>query len=230
MKITAGVGLCSASARATPMPSSPGIAMSSSSRSGPSASDIRTVLSPSVAVPTRSIPSHLASSSWSRSAASGSSSAIRTRNGPSDIRTIQRQGQEHAVAAVAARAVSTTGERSEARVKSLADVGYADPGAMGLAALGRCRAAAGVRDLDGEAAGASFPRGDAQGHLIAGLRDRMLDHIFDDRLEQQRRQARRFELLGDIELGLEPAREADLLDVEIEPLQRNLLSEADVGG
>ena len=63
-------------ARATSIPSRPGIAMSSRTRFGSRASAMRTALSPSCAVPTRWTPSIRASSICRRSAASGSSSAI----------------------------------------------------------------------------------------------------------------------------------------------------------
>src|SRR6185295_7451929 len=230
MKMTAGEGWLSASARATPIPSWPGIAISSSSRSGVSACAIRTVLSPSVAVPTRSMPSILASSNCNRSAASGSSSAMRTRKGTSGIRSIQRQGQEHTISAVAPRPIGTFGERTEARRQALADVGDADSGADGTVAVAvsRRRPPARVGDLDRETAGSGLARHDLQCDLVASLGHRMLDRILDDRLQQQRRQAGRLELCGNVEVDLEPAWETDLFDVEIEALQGDLLGQADV--
>ncbi|KAK0348380.1 hypothetical protein LTR94_037483, partial [Friedmanniomyces endolithicus] len=75
-KMTAGRMPMRPTARATPIPSSKGMAISSSTRSGFNPSIRRSAASPSVAVPTSAMRGSRAQSIWSRSTASGSSSTI----------------------------------------------------------------------------------------------------------------------------------------------------------
>ena len=97
-------------------------------------------------LPTRSTSGHCASSSCSRSAASGSSSAIRSLSGCSSIGTVQRQCHQHTITTVGRRAKFAFRSAAEARLEPLADVREADAGAVGLAvALLLARPCAAVR-------------------------------------------------------------------------------------
>src|SRR5205085_5860449 len=213
------------------MPSRPGMAMSSSNRSGFSASVMRTALSPSLAEPTRSIPSQRASSNCSRSAASGSSSAIRTLSSVgSSIFAIQRQCQEDTITAIRHRAKFALSSRAEARRQPLTNISDANTNAIRrLPPL--CRFVgrpAAVGDFDGEATRPRLACHDFQRDLIARRRDAVLDHILDQRLQDQARKPRILELGRNVDIDLQALWETDHLNVEIEALERNLLGQADV--
>src|SRR3569623_1004250 len=152
--MTAGLGRFSARARATSIPSRPGMAMSSRSRSGFSAPAISTVPSPSLALPTRVTPSQRASSSCSRSEASGSSSAMRTRSGDSVI-IVQRQQEFDAIAALLGGPEGAAGERAEAGGQALADIRDTVAGAGDIARFLGKRPPAAIGDADREPARAA---------------------------------------------------------------------------
>ena len=180
------------SARATSIPSRPGMAMSSSSRSGASASAMRTALSPSLAVPTRSTPSIRASSSCSRSAASGSSSAIRILKRLRQSSVVHRHGERNLDSRLGDRAEAAVGAAAETRLEPLADVGEAEPGALvrrdrggdssGRPARARLMTSSCIRPPSRRrAAIVKIDR-------LAGRRDAIFDRILDQRLEDQRRE------------------------------------------
>jgi hypothetical protein len=58
----------------------------------------------------------------------------------------------------------------------------------------------GIGDDDFEPAVAKRLRLDAQGHLLAGRRHGVLDGILDQRLQDQCRQAGRFQFFGNVDL------------------------------
>src|SRR5690349_13541332 len=112
------------------MPSRPGIAMSSSSTSGWSASVRLIAESPSLAVPTSCAPSARARSSCKRSAASGSSSAIRTLRERASAILFHGQSKRDLVAAAGHRPEPATCSSTEAGVEPLTDVCQAKSGAL----------------------------------------------------------------------------------------------------
>ena len=153
--------------------------------------------SPSLAVPTRSTPALRASSSCSRSAASGSSSAIRTLSGGSSIRSIQRQGQVDLIAALGERAKARSSpappKRASSRwqtlarptpVPSIRSLSRRRGLAAGLAAVGDA--------IEHAAVAERFAPRSSGSTIVAGRRDAIFDRILDQRLEDQRRQPRRF--------------------------------------
>src|SRR5213075_1154161 len=104
--------------------------MSSSRRSGESASVRLIADSPSLAVPTSCAPSALASSSCSRSAASGSSSAISTLSGLVSGIDHYRHGQRDLVPAGVHRAEAASRAAAEAGLEALADIRETDASAF----------------------------------------------------------------------------------------------------
>ena len=110
----------------------------------------------------------------------------------------------------------------------LADVGDADAGACDRRLPGKLAGRPRLADPDREPAGPGFARNDARRTVLRLARLALLDRIFDDRLQDQSRKPRLFEILGNVDLGLQPARETHPLNVEIEPLQSDLFGEADV--
>ena len=109
----------------------------------------------------------------------------------------------------------------------VADVPEADTGRAVV--LVRRRRLAIVLDLDMEAAGFLIGA-DPDRDRLPRLGDSIFDRILDDRLKDQHRHPRGEERVRNVDLDVEPVREADLLDVEIEALEPDLLVEADVGG
>src|SRR5689334_18103960 len=158
--------------------------MSSSKRSGCSASVRWMALSPSLAVPTSCAPSARASSSCSLSAASGSSSAMSTRNGSVSGIRLHRHSQRNLVPAVVHRAEAAARARAPARFEALADIG--EPQARSL--VGRsgqdvlAAVLEAIADFDDHPVVVQVTRFDADHHGLAALRYAVLDRILDDRL------------------------------------------------
>src|SRR5699024_6868557 len=82
------------------------------------------------AVPTSCAPSARASSNWSRSAASGSSSAIRTRNGFGSAIRLDRHCERNLELAVVHRAIAASRAVAPSGFEPLADVAEAKAGAF----------------------------------------------------------------------------------------------------
>src|SRR5687767_7055596 len=164
--------------------------MSRRRTSGLSAWAIRTALSPSLAVPMRSTPEHLASSSCSRSAASGSSSAINIlSSGSSPIGPVQRQRHDHPIATTVDGSEVALRRVAEAGPQALADVAEAEAGAFGrILALARQSVLAAVADFHLDPAGTGLLRRNAQDDFVAGRRDSVLDRILDHGLQDQGRE------------------------------------------
>src|SRR5438067_4725705 len=213
------------------MPSSPGIAMSSSSKSGESAWVRLIADSPSLAVPTSCAPSALASSSCSRSAASGSSSAMRTRSTSASAMGLDRQRQRNLEPTAGHWAEAAARTASKPRLETLAHIGKAE--ARSLVGGGRKLVLAAVlqpiADLQHHASVAEVAGLNANDHGLATFRHTIFYRILDDRLKEERRKARRLELLRNIDLDMEAVGETRHLDVEIQPLEVDLLGERDVG-
>src|SRR4051794_10664985 len=104
------------------MPSSPGIAMSSSSRSGFSALVRLIADSPSLAAPTSCAPSARARSSCNRSVASGSSSAMRTLSGLFSDMRLHRHCERYLVPAAGHWSISAACPAAPARLQPLTDI------------------------------------------------------------------------------------------------------------
>src|SRR3954451_25214054 len=206
------------------------MAMSSSSKSGDSASVRWIAESPSLAVPTSCAPSALASSSCSRSAANGSSSAIKTRSGLTSTIHFHRHRQGHLVAAVVHWAKTAARPIAEPRFKTLADVGNAEPGTFvrGRRKLVLAAMLQPIADLQQHPTVEHALRLDADDDRLAALGHAIFDCILDDRLEQQRRQPRLFELLGDVDFDVQSVGETRLLDVQVQALQVDLFGQGHV--
>src|SRR5207253_9994553 len=71
-------------------------------------------------------------------------------------------------------------------------------------------------------------RRDPDYNRLAALGDAIFDRILDDRLQQQRRQARLLEVLGHVDLDMKAVGETRFLDVEIKTLEVDLLGQGDV--
>src|SRR5436190_1407000 len=168
------------------MPSRPGIAISSSNRSGDNASVRLIAESPSLAVPTSCAPSARASNSCRRSAASGSSSAINTLSVLASAIGLDRHRQRYLVAAAGHRAEAAAGAAAEARFQPLADVGEADAGPFvgrgGQLVLAAMLEA--IADLEHHPVVVEVTRLDPDHHRLAALRHAIFDRILHDRLEQ----------------------------------------------
>src|SRR3954447_7433414 len=188
-------------------------------------------LSPSLAVPTSCAPSARANNSWSRSAANGSPSAIKTRRGSvSDIR-LHRHCQRYLVAAAGHRSISAARPSAPARFEALADIGKAEAGSfMGgggqfvLAAMLQA-----IADFERHPLVVERACFDLDGDRLAALRNAIFDRILDDRLQQQRGQARLFQFCRHVDLDCQAIGEPSHFDIEVEPLEVYLLGQADIG-
>src|SRR4051794_6099613 len=85
-----------------------------------------------------------------------------------------------------------------------------------------------VADLQHHAAVTQVTRLDPDDHGLAALGYAVFDRILDDRLKDQRRKPRGFQRLRNFNLDVKTVREARFLDVEIEALQIDFLSERNV--
>ena len=119
---------------------------------------------------------------------------------------------------VALRRVAETGP------EALADVAEAEARALWrILALARQAVLAAIADFHLEAPGARLLRGDPKDHFVARRGDSIFDRILNHRLQDQRRKAGGLEPGRNVDLDLEPAREAHPLDVQIQALEGDLL-------
>src|SRR3546814_4159710 len=207
----------------------PGMAMSSSSRSGRTASAMRSAASPSAAVPTRVTPSDRARSSVSRSTASGSSSTTRTRSTWVSVMADDGHDDMDGISPFGIGPVEASRLDAVPGDQTLAHILETDAGAAAIVAAVRWRHLAIVLDLEVEPAG-FFISGDAHRHRAARARHPAFDRILADRLEEEDGNADAGKVLGYIHFDLQPIGETHLLDIEVEALQLYLLLQRDVGG
>ncbi len=191
MKMTAGEGCRSASARATPIPSWPGMAMSSSSRSG-----VQRFRHPDRAVAVGRGADQVDAIALGEQQLQpfggerlvvGDQDAKRRVSHPIDPAAGSEAHYSRRRPSAHKRIWRANRSAPQSRWQTLA---MPTPVPCKSPVLRPCRrTAAGVADLDRERPRA-VPRARRSEHdLVARLRHRVLDHILDDRLEDQRRQA-----------------------------------------